>query len=342
MKPSAPSEFSLIEFIRSQDQAMPENLLRQIGDDCAVFDPAKMHRMVASTDLLIEDTHFRNRWTTPRWLGRKACAVNASDLAAMGAAPYASLLCLGLPTERTGAYFREFILGFLEENRKYGMTLIGGDLSASLKVTVAVTVLGSIEEGEPIYRSGARAGDLILTIGKLGYSRAGLEHLRKHADLDISSIRSLDELEKVAGCPEAAAWLEAHNLPEAQVTPACWLRRGGLANAMIDISDGLGNDLLHILEESGVSAEIDLARLEAIAGISSVETSRDLSLNGGEDYALLFTASEQQYDRIRSAYPAAWPPFRVLGRITPGRGELYLLESGRKTPYSRKGYDHFE
>lgn len=341
MKDQKPGEFDLISSIRRQKQPLPKSILQSIGDDCATIDSSLLHRLVISTDLLVEDVHFRRAWTSPHLLGMKSALVNLSDLAAMGANPVACLLSLGLPRTDTAEFFDNFISGFLRTCREAGMPLIGGDLSTARQVCISVTAMGTVPEGEPLYRSTAREGDSVLIIGDLGYSRYGLNFLESHSLPGLSDVKVLTELELGTDDPEVIKAVGRHLLPEVHLESAQWLRREGMANAMIDVSDGLGNDLMHILEESHVAAEIDLGQLPGLAGVGEEERI-DLALNGGEDYALLFTASAIQLAQLTDRYPGHLPPWKKIGEITGGAPELVLNLRGMRSIYSRKGYDHFQ
>lgn len=295
-----------------------------------------------STDLLIENVHFRRDWINPYFLGRKSLLVNLSDLAAMGAHPYACFLSLGLPGSLVGEYFESFITGFLEECDRFEIPLIGGDLSRSNNVVVSVSVVGYLNSGVPIYRSGARKDDLIVLVGKVGLSGLGLRLIEERSPTELKEIADLEALESWADGPDRYRWLLAHFLPEIHLETAIWLQEHGLANAMIDVSDGLGCDLLHILEESRCSGEIRLADIPLPPGVVQLTAaSSELVLDGGEDYALLFTCSPEQFGRLKRSYPASYPSYSVIGRILAGEAELHLVSESGSEVYHRKGFNHF-
>ena len=342
MKSNLRSEFDLIKKIRASAERVPPSLLRCIGDDCAVFDPSFAESLVVSSDLLIEDIHFRRDWINPYFLGRKSLLVNLSDLAAMGARPYACLLSLGLPSPLVGEYFDCFIAGFLEECDHFEIPLIGGDLSRSNKVVVSVTVVGYVDSGVPVYRSGAKEDDLIVLVGNVGLSGLGLRLIQELSATQLKRIADLEALERWAEDADRYRWLLAHFLPEIHLATAMWLQEHRLANSMIDVSDGLGCDLLHILEESGCSGEIRVPDIPLPPGVEQITAdSRDVVLNGGEDYALLFTCSQNQFEFLRSSYPATYPSYSVIGRIFAGEAELHLVSESGSEVYDRKGFDHF-
>ena len=295
-----------------------------------------------SADLLIEDVHFRRDWINPYFLGRKALLVNLSDLAAMGARPYACLLSLGLPASLVGEYFERFITGFLEECDRFEIPLVGGDLSRSEKVVASVSVVGYLPSKEPLYRSGAEKGDSIVLIGDVGVSELGLRLLQQRPSEGLSEITDLLALEAWAADPDSYRWVRAHILPQIHLEAAVWLQEHQLANSMIDVSDGLGCDLLHILEESGCSAEIRVEDIPLPPGVERISTtSRELMLDGGEDYALVFTCSQEQLERLKQSYPPSFSPYRVIGRTLSGEAELRLVSDSGSEVYHRKGFDHF-
>ncbi len=343
MKKKLSSESDLIAFIRAFPQDVPASVRRHIGEDCAIIDTSFAKQLVVTTDLLLENVHFRRDWISPHLLGRKSCLVNLSDLAAMGARPYACLLSLGLPPVLTGEYFRELTSGFLQECRKSGMPLVGGDLSRNRSVAVSVTAWGYCDSGEPVCRSGAQAGDSILLIGRVGYARLGLEYLEKNGGSGLLEVSSEERLRDWAASPLCYEYLKAHLLPEIHLEPATWIREHGLANSMIDVSDGLGHDLLHILEESRLAGELQLECLPCPTGLESGREAQEYALDGGEDYALLFTASDKQLADLKRSYPQKFPPFTVIGNLESGPVALYLTNaSGQRSQYKSKGFNHFK
>jgi thiamine-monophosphate kinase len=266
-----------------------------------------------------------------------------SDVAAMGGRPRACLLALGLPEELTGEYFEQLITGFLTECRFYDMPLVGGDLSRSDRVVVSVSAWGFVDSGVPVRRSGAQPDDHVLLIGNVGYSRLGLEYLERKNRIGLSELSSEDQLREWASSQSCFDWLKAHFLPDIHLEPAIWIREKGLANAMIDVSDGLGHDLIHILTESCLSGEILVKQLLTPSGLEDVGVAREYALNGGEDYALLFTVSDDQLEELNRHYPEHYPPFVIIGRLYSGAPVLHLVDGdGRLAEYTSEGFSHFK
>ncbi|MGJ6978969.1 thiamine-phosphate kinase [Aestuariimicrobium soli] len=240
------------------------------GDDAAVF--LVNGSAVCSTDLLIEGVHFRTDWSSGADVGRKAVAVNVADLEAMGATPVSLVVALGAPASTPLTWAKEFMTGLRQEAAEAGITVVGGDTTAASVITVCVTVVGQTEGRAPVLRSGAAAGQVVATVGRLGWAAAGLAVLRR-------GFRS----------PRAAV--------EAQRTPQVPYGQGRLAasagaTAMCDVSDGLLADLGHIATASGVVIDLDTARLtvdEPLTVVAQATGADPLSfvLTGGEDHALV-------------------------------------------------------
>lgn len=327
MNLSEVGEFGLIDRIRRRIVA-PAGVVRGIGDDAAELTLPDGHTLLTSTDLLIEEIHFRFDWTDPYRLGRKAVAVNLSDLAAMGATPrylYLGLACpAGSELERLDA----FTDGVLSEAAAHGVTLVGGDTCRSPGPwMISVVVEGSAPAGQSLGRDGARPGDLLLVSGTLGDSALALSLLQRGLAVDTTL-------------------LEQHLTPRAQVALGQALAASGLVSAMIDVSDGLTADLRHLLQASGVGAELELTAIPLSTDFRRHCTRNpqtiDLALSGGEDYQLLFTAAAGAEAQIMEIAARCGETVHCIGRITRGDGSVLLHDSrGQWLPLAGQGYDHF-
>lgn len=305
-----------------------------IGDDTAVLQPTPGAWLLVTTDLTIEDVHFRRRSAGPADIGWKAMAVNLSDIAAMGGTPRFALVALACPEKTEVEEIDLFYEGLRAAAAPHGVGVVGGDTSASPAGWIAnVTLLGEMT-GSPRLRSDARPGDLIAVAGELGRAAAGLAVLEAAERPDLP--------EEVL-----ADVTQAHLRPAARVAEGKWLGGADAVHALIDLSDGLATDLGHIALESGVSARVELARVPIARSTRAVAKALnldplELALSGGEDYELLFTADRAAMDDLaaglRSATGAA---VTVIGEIAPGDGKADFLDAAGRRVEIGPGFDHF-
>ena len=236
-------EFGLISRIEKLiGSESAENLIIGIGDDAAVIRNNKNHYTLATCDIQIQDTHFKLEYTTPYKIGRKAVAVNLSDIAAMGGVPQYALISLGLPSSLSLNSFDDLLYGMHDQLVEFKANIIGGNLSYSAeKIIIDITMVGETGPNQPLLRKGARAGDKIYVTGSLGGSAAGLSMLKKYGTNFPDEFVNL---------------VNSHLEPQPRITAGIALAKSGIVNAMIDISDGLVGDLFHISEQSRVGFEI--------------------------------------------------------------------------------------
>ncbi len=305
-------EFALIERIERAARRLPHSrsVVIGIGDDAALLRPRPGEDVAVSSDSLVEGVHFRFATQSPRTVGRRALSVSLSDLAAMGARPLGFTVAVVAPPDLAVRTLDGLSAGLLHGARAFACPLVGGNLSAGSELSLAVTVLGAVERGRALRRSGARAGDRILVTGSVG--GAGLELAR--AERGLGRIRSVPTPRLAAG--RALARL-----------------RG--VGACIDVSDGIEADLGHLLAGGRLTAEIDPARLPRPRGFAAgcarlgLDPER-LALGGGEDYELLFT--------LRPGAPGPAPLARRLGvRVS----EIGRLRAGRPSRRPAVGWRHF-
>ncbi len=285
-------ERALIERIRARVPAPPAWLPVGIGDDAAVLEPARGALDVVTTDALIEGVHFNLTFTRPTDVGYKALAVNLSDLAAMGSAPRAAVLSLGLADTLAVTTVDRLLDGFLECAARYRTELVGGNITRSPgPLIVSVTAIGAVKRRKVLTRSGARAGDEMYVSGLIGTAAAGLSAL---------SNGTPDDREATDAC--GPRYLR----PEPRVRLGQLLGRTRAATACIDLSDGLAAAAWQLAEASGVGARIDASALPIDATAWDWFNRRGVdpvlaTLEGGEDYELLFTVSRRQRGRLRAA-----------------------------------------
>jgi thiamine-monophosphate kinase len=323
-------EFGLIAAMRAQLPAGSQ-LVVGIGDDAAVI-RAPDARVVATTDLLVEDRHFRRDWSGPFDIGRKAAAQNLADVAAMGASPTALLVGFAAPADLSAQWATDLARGLAAECARAGASVAGGDVTRSDKIMLGITALGDLAGLEPVRRGGARPGDQLAVAGTLGSSGAGLALLRA-GRLDDPTGRG-----ELAGRPELAELVAAHRSPQPPYAAGPQAARLG-ATSMIDISDGLVQDLGHLAEASGVSVDVRTpwlvacpavrtAALQAAAAVLGEPDWLTWVLSGGEDHALAATFP------AGTALPASWP---VIGVVAAGSG--VRVDGHDRADLS--GWDHF-
>jgi thiamine-monophosphate kinase len=298
-----------------------------VGDDCALLQPQPGMQLAVSSDMLVQGRHFLS--TTPAAdVGHKALAVNLSDLAACGAKPLAFTLALALPSIDE-AWLAGFSKGLWALADAHSCELIGGDTTQG-PLNICITVLGEVPPGDALLRQHAQVGDDIYVSGMVGDARLALEVFRGNLSLSTTDFEA------------ARARMDR---PTPRVSLGLALR--GVANAAIDISDGLLGDLGHILQRSKVGAVIDTAWVQDSAAISdamqtiSFHKRLDFALAGGDDYELLFTASPGQADEVLAAAEQCGVSVTCIGRITPVAGVQVMDLQG--LPLSRRfaGFDHF-
>lgn len=315
------SEFDLIA--RFFTRPAP-NAVLGVGDDAALLAPTPGTELVVSTDMLVAERHFFAE-TDPCDLGHKTLAVNLSDLAAMGAIPRWATLALALP-EANEAWLAEFSRGWFELAERFGVSLVGGDTTRG-PLNLCVTVMGEAPAGRALRRSGARANDGIWISGDLGAAALAVAHLSGQVHLDAA---------------DAALCQERLQRPEPRVVLGNLLCC--VAHAAIDLSDGLLADLGHILDASGVGAEIEFDRLPAhpvLVAKRSDPLVRRCLLAGGDDYELCFTAPPGRERAILAVAQAAGVPVCRIGRVMAEPGLIVLDGDGRDMAVRETGFDHF-
>ena len=273
----------------------------RIGDDAAVLRPARGQDLVCSTDAQVEGVHFRFGRESARMVGRRAVCVNLSDLAAMGARPVGMLLSLATPATLPLSDFDGLIRGFVGEAARFECPLVGGNLTRAGEVSLHVSVFGEVPTGRALRRTTVRAGDRLFVTGVLG--QAALARLR--ADQTAGALR----------------WL-----PTPRLEAGRWLGASKATTACIDLSDGLATDLPHLLEGTGLGAEIaaselPLARGAHRAALALGQDALELAVAGGEDYELLFARrAGRRLDEADWLARKLGVPVREIGRVTAEPG----------------------
>jgi len=330
-------EFDLIQrFFKAGADAMHPNdekvIALGIGDDCALLKPAAGEEIAITSDMLVEGRHFFMN-ANPGLLGRKALAVNLSDLAAMGAKPIGFTLSIALPNVDI-AWLEAFSKGLFAVANQYSCPLIGGDTTAG-PLTISITAFGSIPSGKAIRRSGAKVGHDIWTSGTIGDARLALAALRHEITLPESDLKQIEH--------------RMHN-PTPRVELGMKIRE--LASAALDISDGLLGDLHHILKQSQVSAEVFLDQLPKSETLQrqNEDIQNQFAASGGDDYEICFTAPTEKRGVIDEISTALNLPLTRIGSITEKVGaaeklSLFNKNGGlldeTKSAALLKSFDHF-
>jgi thiamine-monophosphate kinase len=319
------SEFDLIERYFAVASVERPDVVLGIGDDGALLRPPAGQQLVVTIDTLVADIHFFPA-TDPEGLGHKALAVNLSDLAAMGAVPAWATLALALP-KANEAWLASFCRGFFRLAERYQVQLVGGDTTHGSNTTITIQAHGFVPPGRALRRDGARPGDAIYVTGTPG--DAGLALAVAYGKARLMA--------------EHRAYLQSRlERPEPRIAQGLALR--GIASAAIDLSDGLAQDLSHILKRSGVGAVLEVERLPLSAAVSAsldLDAARTTALASGDDYELCFTAPPQRAALVEAA-AAAWDcQCTHIGAITAEPGLQLIRADGSTFTLEHFGYDHF-
>ncbi len=309
------NEFSFIDYLKKKISSSRQVSVG-IGDDAAVLSIAKKRHLVVSTDVIVEGVDFVLKKLSPEKIARKALTINLSDLAAMGAKPTAFVITIGKPKYISTAWLKRFYDGLLKIAREYGVACVGGDFSTSKEFFASVAIFGEARPHQVIARAGAKVGDWIGVTGTLGGSI-----LRKHYDFSPR----VKEGEFLAG--------------------------GKFVNSMIDISDGLVQDFMHILQASKVGAVLDLDKIPVSSDAKKLSRGNSAqalkrALSDGEDFELLFTVSLRQKLMLERAWKKRFSkvPLSWIGKIEGKKPVIRWMKKGRTVlapKLSKTGYSHF-
>ncbi|MGH8750822.1 MAG: thiamine-phosphate kinase [Burkholderiales bacterium] len=314
-----PSEFEIIR--RYFTRAVSHTVLG-VGDDAALIKVAPGMQLAVSTDMLVSGRHFFPN-AAPYQLGRKALAVNLSDMAAMGATPRWALLAGALP-RADAKWLRRFTRGFMDLAKKFKVDLIGGDTTRG-PLNLCVQILGEVPKGKALRRAGAKTGDDIWVSGTLGDAALALAHLQKRIQLAPHELKIC---------------LPALHMPQPRVALGKSLL--GIAHAAIDISDGLLADLGHILERSRVGATLEYGLLPRSRAMKNhAAQAMQALLAGGDDYELCFTVPPRRRSDVAKLAKKINLPLTRIGKITRGKGLLLLDAAGKRMKINSRGFDHF-
>ena len=326
-------EFGLIDLIKEDAVQDSASVVVGIGDDAAVVLPSPKQLQVLTTDMLVEGIHFDLALSLPWQLGYKAIAVNLSDIAAMGGTPRHAVVSLALPRRLTTDFVVDLYRGMKEICREFKVNIVGGDTVASPDgLVINVTVLGEVEPRNLVRRSGARVGDWVAVTGTLGNSGAGL---------DLLQLADWEE--------ESFAWplVKAHLTPRPQVAAGKHVASAG-ATSMNDISDGLASELNEIATASQVGIQIYAERIPyspelEIAVYKLDKPALEYALYGGEDYEMVFTIREPNFNLVSQAALANFGvTLTRIGEVVAAETGVTLVHGdGRRETIEPRGYNHF-
>lgn len=319
-------EREFIRSIRSLMQLDGGSIIRSAGDDCAEIEWSKNEHVLTTIDTFVEGIHFKREYSSMEYIGLRCMTASVSDIAAMAGYPVYSVVSLSMPPSLELEEAYELFRGLQKTAQHYECPIIGGETTSTLgPITVTVTIIGKIEQGMAIYRTGARVGDSIFVTGTLGDAMAGLFTLeRKEQGFDMLQTKFIT--------------------PRAHVHLARLLTHSFHLNAMIDISDGLGIDLGHICEESGCGADIWAELLPLSDEFLHFTTTHtidriDFAVSSGEEFELLFTSSDPRIPEkcILNGHTVT----KIGTVIEPAQGINLHRDSTRVDPLAWKGYEHF-
>ncbi len=306
-----------------------------IGDDAAVWQPARSQRSVITADALVDGVHFLSALMTPQAIGRRAIAANLSDLAAMGARPVLATVALGVPAGDFAAppferepWLLELYRGMAALCAEAGLRIAGGDIVRAPALTIAVTAVGEVSPSRLKRRDGGRPGDVLAVTGPLGRSRAGLALLTVSAP------------DGALGAKASAEALQAFTMPVPRLAEGRWLSASVHVHAMMDLSDGLSTDLARLCRASRCGGRIDsvpaASVTEAVAGVLGAEA-REWALHGGEDFELLVAVAPRAFAHLSNKFAKRFGrPLIPVGHLTAQEG-LHL--AGVPDPLTPRGWD---
>jgi len=328
-------EFGLIKHLTEDLKTVQPSTKKAVGDDCAVMNFKNGERVLMTTDMLLEGIHFNLEYVPLKHLGYKAAVVNFSDIYAMNGTPTQITVSLGISKRFSVEDIEALYSGIRLACERYGVDIVGGDTCASMTgLTISITCLGVANEKDIVYRNGAKLNDLICVSGNLGTAYMGLQLLERErlANAEQPAFEGREYL------------LERQLKPEARRDILESLRKAGVKpTAMMDVSDGLSSELLHICSQSGVGCCIyeDKLPIDYEAAALAEEMNLNIvtcALNGGEDYELLFTCSLDDYEKLIPV-----EDLYIIGHITkPEHGCNLIGRNGEELPLKAQGWNAFD
>ena len=341
-------EFGLIKHLTNDIKPENPSTEKGVGDDCAVLNYGGPSRVLVTTDMLMEGVHFDLQYTPLKHLGYKSVMVNLSDVYAMNGTPRQVTVSLALSKRFTVEDIEQIYAGMLLACQQHHVDLVGGDTTSSLTgLAISITAIGEAPAEEIVYRSGAKPTDLICVSGNLGAAYMGLQLLEREKIIYNQQVKEAGESrDKVQFEPDFTGreyLLERQLRPEARRDITEQLRKAGIRpTAMMDISDGLSSELMHICQQSNTGCRVYEERipLDYQTAVMAEELNMNVTtcaLNGGEDYELLFTCSLSDYEKL-----VPIDDVYIIGHITkPEYGKLLIGRNGEEIALTAQGWNAF-
>jgi thiamine-monophosphate kinase len=330
-------EFGLIEELKKNvKQYHPESLLG-IGDDAAVIQNGHQHTLL-STDMMVEGIHFDLTYTPLPHLGYKAVATNVSDIAAMNGTPKHIMVSLGLSSKFSLEAVEAIYKGIHAACKDYQVDLVGGDTTTSKTgLIINISIVGTCLEADTVFRNGAKEKDIICVSGDLGAAYIGLQILEREKQVFMANPNNQPDLE------DKSYVIERQLKPKARMDVVHELKNLHIKpTSMIDISDGLASELMHVCRASGLGAKIFEDKLPFDPMVEEIANEFNISintcvLNGGEDYELLFTIQQEDFPKIKNH-----PDISTIGYMTSSKEGIHLISNlGSQIPITAQGWNHF-
>lgn len=331
-------EFGLIEHLTKNFEVNHKSTVKSIGDDAAVLDFGTK-QIVVTTDFLVEGVHFDLSYMPLKHLGYKSVVVNLSDVFAMNASATQITVSIAVSNRFPLEALEELYAGIETAARLYNVDVVGGDTTSSLSgLTISITALGEVEKEDVVYRNGAKPNDLLVLTGDVGAAYLGLQVLEREKEVFKVDPQSQPDLDAYTYIIERQLKPEARQdvvklLADLEVKPT----------SMIDVSDGLSSEILHICKQSNVGCDLyeDKIPLDPQVISTAEEFNMDsttIALNGGEDYELLMTVSQEDFPKIKGN-----PNFTVIGYMTePERGKHLVTRGETKVELQAQGWKNFQ
>jgi thiamine-monophosphate kinase len=329
-------EFGLIDRLTQKIRLINKSTIKGVGDDAAILEFYEK-QVVVSTDLLTEGIHFNLMYVPLQHLGYKAVAVNVSDICAMNAVPRQITVSIALSSKFSVEAVEEIYKGIYTACERYGVDLVGGDTTSSLTgLTICITVIGEVEKEKAVLRSGAKPNDLLCVSGDLGGAYMGLQLLERENEVFKINPKVQPQLDGYDYI------LQRQLRPEARVDMIEVFRKTGVQpTSMIDISDGLSSEILHLCKNSGVGCNLYEGKVPLDFQTKKMAEELNINplvaaLNGGEDYELLFTIAQADFDKIKND-----PDITIIGHMTEAsEGTNLITTGGSKIPLIAQGWNH--